>query len=89
MNAPLMTIALAGYVFDLFRTLLGGVRPAGAEAATLPTLSWSHVSLAGQAVWLGPVSVAILIAGMYVFTVLGFELMQSLPILVIEEYGGH
>ncbi len=88
-GAVFMTLGLAGYVFGLFRTLVGSVRRAGTETASLPTLSWGRVAVGGQAVWLGPLSVALLIAGMYVFTALGFELMQSLPITATGGHGGH
>jgi cytochrome c oxidase subunit 1 len=88
-GAVLMTIALAGYVFGLFRTLLGNVRWAGVEIAALPTLSWRRVSVSDQAVWVGPLSVVVLMAGTYVFTALGFELMQSLPITATGGHGGH
>jgi cytochrome c oxidase subunit 1 len=37
--------------------------------------------------WTGPVSVAALVAAMYVFTIIAFQLIQSLPIIAIG--GGH
>ena len=85
-GAVFMSLALAVYILALVATLFGGIRQVGAETANLPIVSWGGVSIGRQAAWVGPLSVLVLIGAMYVFTALGFELMQSLPIIV---GGGH
>ena len=85
-GAVLMAAALAVYVLGLIITLFGRAGEAGAKTADMPVVSWGGTSLAGQAAWVGPLSVVVLIAGMYAFTAVGFELMQSLPIV---SAGGH
>ncbi len=87
-GAVFMTVSLALYVFGLAATLLGRKGERDVEAVGLPAVSWGGATISGQAAWVGPISVVILIAGMYVFTALGFELMQSLP-LVASGGGGH
>lgn len=53
------------------------------------TLGWGGVDLrAGAHAWVGPVSVLVIVAAMYVFTAIGFELMQALPIAA-SGGGGH
>ncbi|MFQ5959174.1 MAG: cbb3-type cytochrome c oxidase subunit I [Alphaproteobacteria bacterium] len=84
-GAVFMTIALAVFVFGLVMTLFARAREAG--AADLPVVSWGGVATAGQAAWVGPLAVVVLIAGMYVFTALGFELMQSLPLVASGDAG--
>ncbi len=85
-GAVFMTVALALYVFGLVRTLFERVSEAGAETTNLAVVSWGGIAVGRQAAWVGPLSVLVLIACMYVFTALGFELMQSLPVSVT---GGH
>ncbi len=85
-GAVFMSLALAVYILALVATLFGGIRQVGAETANLPIVSWGGVSIGHQAAWVGPLSMLVLIGAMYVFTALGFELMQSLPIIV---GGGH
>ncbi len=85
-GAAFMTAALALYVAGLVFTLIGRRVEAGAETANLPVVSWGGAAVGGQAAWVGPLSVVVLVAGMYLFTALGFEIMQDLPIVSV---GGH
>jgi len=87
-GAVLMTVALALYVFGLVRTLFERVSEAGAETTNLAVVSWGGIAVGRQAAWVGPLSVLVLIACMYVFTALGFELMQSLPVSATGGHGG-
>ena len=87
-GAVFMTVALALYVYALIRTAFGRVSEAGAETANLVAVSWGGVDAGRQAAWVGPLCVLVLVAGMYVFTALGFELMQSLPVTATGA-GGH
>ncbi len=44
-------------------------------------LDWGGTALiAGSRAWVGPASVLAIVAGMYLFTIIGFELLQALPI---------
>ena len=70
-------------------TRFGRVRALGAETADLSVVSWGGAAVGGQAAWVGPLSIAVLVAGIYVFTALGFEIMQSLPLVTSGESGGH
>jgi cytochrome c oxidase subunit 1 len=85
-GAVFMAVGLAGYVYGLARMLFGQVGGSGAAAAALPVVSWGGTVIARQAAWVGPLSVLILVGAMYVFTILGFELMQRLPLAAA---GGH
>lgn len=45
------------------------------------TVAWGGIQVRpGASAWVGPISVLGVVAAMYVFTAIGFELMQSLPI---------
>ncbi|MFQ5764507.1 MAG: cbb3-type cytochrome c oxidase subunit I [Rhodospirillales bacterium] len=87
-GAVFMTVTLALYVYALIRTAFGRVSEAGAETANLVAVAWGGVDAGRQAAWVGPLCVLVLVAGMYVFTALGFELMQSLPVTAAGA-GGH
>lgn len=50
-------------------------------AASEMVVSWGGTTVkAGASAWVGPVAVLVIVAAMYAFSALGFELMQSLPI---------
>jgi cytochrome c oxidase subunit I len=84
----LMALALLVFAIGVAASLLPKRRRPGPEATGL-TLDWSGVEpRAGAAAWLGPISVLAIVAGMYVFTAIGFELMQSLPVTATGG-GGH
>jgi hypothetical protein len=52
-------------------------------------VAWgATVIKAGTTAWVGPISILVIVAAMYVFSALGFELMQSLPISA-SGGGGH
>jgi cytochrome c oxidase subunit 1 len=51
-------------------------------------VNWGGVELKpGVTAWVGPTSVVAIVAAMYLFTAIGFELMRALP--VIAAGGGH
>jgi cytochrome c oxidase subunit I len=84
----LMALALLVLALGVAATLL----PSGHRTPPVPrglAVDWSGVEpRPGAAAWLGPVSVFAIVAGMYVFTAIGFELMQRLPITATGG-GGH
>lgn len=54
------------------------------------TVAWGNTALHPDLrAWTGPASVAAIVAAMYVFSALGFELMQALPITAVGSGGGH
>lgn len=77
-----MTAGLAIYVYGLIRTLVGPVRATEAETTGLPAVSWAGVAVSRQSAWVGPLSVVVLIGAMFVFTIVAFEVMESLPVVV-------
>lgn len=87
-GAVFMTVALAVYIYGLAVTLFRRVGAPGAAAAGLASVSWDGVSVARHGAWAGPLGVLLLVAAMYALSALGFELMQSLP-LIVEGGGGH
>ena len=88
-GAVFMAVTLAIYVYGLARTLFGGVRLVGAEIMALPAASWGGAAIGRHAAWVGPLSVIVVIVGMYVFTALAFEIMEGMPIVAGEASGGH
>ncbi len=63
--------------------------PVKAPSASL-TVSWGGSALQpGLKAWIGPMSVAAIVIAMYLFSALGFELMQALPIAAAGATGGH
>lgn len=58
--------------------------------STSLTVSWGETVLQpGLKAWIGPISVAAIVVAMYVFSALGFELMQALPISATGATDGH
>jgi hypothetical protein len=82
-----MTIVLVIYVYALVRMLISVRKEVGIPLENLKVVSWSGTSIAGQRAWVGPLSVFALIAAMYFFTALSFEILEGVPIL--SEVGGH
>ena len=68
---------------------LGPVKEGGAPRAEVAVVDWQAGArgVGAAPAWTGPVSVAALVAAMYVFTIVAFQLIQSLPIIAIG--GGH
>lgn len=84
-GGALMTLALLVYLFALFRTLLP-VSPSG--ESMLPAVHWKGTAPAAR-VWIGPLSILVLVGAMALFTALAFEMIQALPFEAAGEPGGH
>lgn len=85
-GGAIMAVALLLYAAGLIGPLLAGRRGPGPATAASP--AFSGTSHAAQRVaWTGPLSVAILVGGMYVATAIAFKLMRALPLLASD--GGH
>jgi cytochrome c oxidase subunit 1 len=79
-GGTLMAAALLIFAAGVAASVVPQRRRSGAEPVSL-TVAWGDVAIrVGAAAWVGPLSVLAIVAAMYVFTVIGFELMQSLPI---------
>jgi cytochrome c oxidase subunit I len=75
-----MAVALLVFAGGVAVSLVAQRGRTGAEPAGLG-VAWGGVAIRPDATaWMGPVSVLAIVAAMYVFTAIGFELMQSLPI---------
>ena len=83
----LMTIVLAIYAYALVRMLFPVSEKIGVAVENLRVVSWSGSAIERQRAWVGPLSVCALVATMYFFTALSFEILESVPIL--GEVGGH
>lgn len=86
-GGALMAAALAVFAIGVAASLLPR-SASGAEGSAL-TVGWGGSTVQpGATAWVGPVSVAVIVAAMYVFTAIGFEWMQSLPVTATGG-GGH
>jgi cytochrome c oxidase subunit 1 len=86
-GGTIMAVALLLYGAVLLAALLApAARAVPAEGGHLTAFTGSG-AVVHQAAWTGPLSVAILIAAMYMATIVAFKLMQALPILA--QGGGH
>lgn len=87
-GGTVMAAALAMFAAGIGVSLLprGSVQ---AESGGL-TVAWGGVlPQPGATAWVGPLSVLLIVVAMYVFTAIGFELMQSLPVATAGGHGGH
>ncbi len=81
-GAVIMSATLAIYVYGLARTLIGRAAEVGKGAPVgLSSVTWGGVAIGRQSAWVGPLSVVVLVAIMYVFTVLSFELLEAVPVV--------
>jgi cytochrome c oxidase subunit 1 len=82
-----MALALLVFAAGVAASLVTWTGRSGAEPAGL-TLAWGGIAIRpGATAWMGPVSVLAIVAAMYVFTAIGFELMRSLPIAAAGSAG--
>ncbi|MCC7015787.1 MAG: cbb3-type cytochrome c oxidase subunit I [Rhodospirillales bacterium] len=83
-GAAIMGIAMIAYVAILAASLLLGPR----AKIDLPVAAWGGGgTVAAERAWTGPLAVFVLIAAMYAFTALAFNLMRALPVAALG--GGH
>lgn len=72
--------------------IAASIWPGGPVATPTPGLvvAWGNTAPHPDLrAWTGPASVAAIVVAMYVFSALGFELMQALPITAVGSGGGH
>ncbi|MDP1909859.1 MAG: hypothetical protein Q8K85_16285, partial [Hyphomicrobium sp.] len=86
-GGALMAFALFVYAVGVAASLVPRWTRPGLEPASL-TVAWGGLDIRpGAAAWTGPVSVLAIVAAMYVFTAIGFELMQDLPFAAVGGRG--
>jgi cytochrome c oxidase subunit 1 len=86
-GAAITGAAMIAYVAIVAASLL---RPRAGTEADLPVVAWGGGgAVAAERAWVGPLAVLVLIAAMYVFTALAFNLMRALPIAALGLAGGH
>ncbi len=83
----LMTIVLAIYAYALVRMLVSVSGEVGVPLENLKVVSWGGSAIGRQQAWVGPLAVFALVAAMYFFTALSFEILEGVPIL--GAVGGH
>lgn len=87
LGGSLMAAALLVFAGGIAASLLPERQQRGAGNSL--GVAWgATVVQAGATAWVGPISIVVIVAAMYVFSALGFELMQSLPISA-SGGGGH
>jgi cytochrome c oxidase subunit 1 len=85
-GGTVMALALATFAAGVAASLWPRREPAAFGG---PTVDWGGLAVRpGASAWVGPVSVLLIVAAMYLFSALGFELMQSLPVSA-SGGGGH
>jgi cytochrome c oxidase subunit 1 len=84
----IMAVGLLLYAGALGGALVVGRRPAESAITAPPALIAPGPAVLRQAALSGPLSVVILVAAMYVMTVVAFELSRALPLLA-SGAGGH
>ncbi|TXH86944.1 MAG: hypothetical protein E6Q78_15880 [Rhodoferax sp.] len=86
-GGSVMATALLVFAGGIAASLLPRKQPSTSVAGMV--VSWGGTAVkAGTQAWVGPVSILVIVAAMYVFSAVGFELMQSLP-LSASGGGGH
>ncbi|MDP2371694.1 cbb3-type cytochrome c oxidase subunit I [Rhodoferax sp.] len=82
--ATALTVFATGIAASLWPTRQTAPLSAGV------TVSWGGATVqAGLGAWVGPVSVLVIVAAMYVFSAVGFEMMQALPLTAVGGSAGH
>ena len=65
--------------------MFGRQRAAGVSSFAL--VEWANLPVGRNAAWTGPLSILVIAAAMYGFTVLGFELLQAVPVAAAGAMG--
>jgi len=84
-GGSVMALALLGFAAGVGLSIFRARRSGAAMAMASPTEP--TVPAANTAAWTGPLAILVVVAAMYGFTALGFELMQGLPIVASGSAG--
>ena len=86
-GGSLMALALLVFAAGVAQSLVPK-RGTTVSGDALATVDWGGTTLrAGVAAWVGPISILVIVAAMYGFSALGFELMQNLPVSALGGAG--
>ncbi|GAA0577272.1 cbb3-type cytochrome c oxidase subunit I [Caenispirillum bisanense] len=86
-GATLFAAAIGTLAYGVVRTLPARPQRAAAEPLPVVDLRPGAGGIGAAPAWTGPLSVAALVAGMYVATIFAFQLLNSLPLTALG--GGH
>lgn len=82
LGGGLMATALLVFAAGVAASLVPNTQSAKPVSDPQWVVAWGGVAVqAGTRAWVGPLSILVIVAAMYAFSALGFELMQSLPIM--------
>lgn len=95
-HSLMLAVAVGGSVMAMALLVFAGgiaaslLSPRRADTEDIqPPVRWGGTDVtAGARAWVGPLSILLIVAAMYVFSAVGFELMQSLPFSA-SGGGGH
>ena len=83
-GGTIMAAALLVFACGVAASLL----PERSAGQRLAVVEWGGAApRPGAAAWVGPLSVMLIAAAMYLFTIVGFELMKTLPLTAIGGAG--
>ena len=86
-GGSLMALALLVFAAGVAVALVPDRRPMPPRQI-LPTVDWGGTEVrAGAAAWAGPISILVIVLAMYGATVIGFEVMQTLPVTALGGAG--
>lgn len=97
-HALMATMALGGIVMAaalgaLALGIAASLRPArqGATATKSPlVVDWGGTAISADSrAWVGPLSIVVIVAAMYAFSALGFEMLQALPVSAVGGSADH
>jgi cytochrome c oxidase subunit 1 len=87
-GGAIMATALLAFAGAIAFSLIPGRQASGRGSANL--VVWGGSALAPSLrAWVGPLSVLVIVAAMYGFSALGFEIMKALPVIALGGGGGH
>ena len=87
-GGSIMAAAVTAFAVGIAASLMP--RRATATPVAGLTVSWGGSVLEpGRSAWVGPLSVLAIVAAMYAFSALGFEIMQALPVTATGAGAGH
>ncbi len=84
-GGTIMALSLVVYAATVLASLFG--RPKAADVSSFALVQWANLPVGRNAAWTGPLSILVIAVAMYGFTVLGFELLQAVPVAAAGSMG--
>ncbi|NOX40177.1 MAG: hypothetical protein GXP05_06595 [Alphaproteobacteria bacterium] len=69
------------YVYALFRMLFSTNARIGIDVTKLRVVDWGGTIVGRQSAWVGPLAIGVMVSGMYFFTILSFQILDSVSII--------